>query len=123
MKDPKTKILLADDDEGIVDSITMMLEIVGYQVSSTYDGDKVIPGLQESPDLVILDTWMSGVDGREVCKAIKSNPATSHIPVLMISASHEIKESALAVGADQFISKPFEMNEFLSIIERLAVKK
>lgn len=113
------KIFIADDDEAIVDSITMMLEVMDYQVDSTSNGTQVIKALEDCPDLLLLDIWMSGIDGREVCQQIKANPVTAKIPVLMVSASRQIKESALACGADDFLAKPFEMSELIEKIERL----
>ena len=115
------KILVADDDESIVDALTWMLESYGYEVVSTYDGSRVAAAMLQIPALLVLDTWMSGIDGRDVCKAVKTNPLTSHIPVLMISASHEIRESALLAGADDFLAKPFEMHIFLDLVSTLCL--
>jgi len=113
------RILLADDDESILDAMSLMLETMDYKVESIRDGAKVVAALTNPPDLIILDTWMSGIDGRDVCRDIKSNSTTQSIPILMISASHEIKESALVAGADRFMAKPFEMEEFLTIVEEM----
>lgn len=116
----KTKrILIADDDEAIVDATSMMLEMVGYEVSHTLNGAAVHAALLSRPDLLVLDIWMSGIDGRDVCRQIKTDPATVDIPVLMISASREIKDSALASGANDFLAKPFDMNDLLTRIEKL----
>ena len=117
------KILLADDDEGIVDALSIILEVNGYAVEATLDGSRVTGMLADAPDLIILDTWMSGIDGRDVCREIKTNPSTSNIPVLMISASHEIRESALNAGADQFMEKPFEMHHLLKTVAALSKKE
>jgi DNA-binding response OmpR family regulator len=96
----------------------MLLEFEGYQVTSTVDGSTVVDMMDEHPDLLLLDIWMSGEDGRDICKRLKHIDATKNIPVIMISASRDIKESAIASGADDFISKPFEMNELLQKIEK-----
>lgn len=121
--DAKTKkIFIADDDEAIVDATTMMLEFAGYQVDHTLNGAVVIEALTSRPDLVLLDIWMSGIDGRDVCRAIKANPETMDIPVLMISASRDIRESALESGANDFLAKPFDMNVLISKIEDLTGK-
>ena len=116
----KTKtIFIADDDEAIVDATSMMLEMVGYDVRHTLNGAEVESGLTVRPDLVLLDIWMSGIDGRDVCRKIKADPLTGNIPVLMISASREIRDSALASGADDFLAKPFDINTLLEKIARL----
>lgn len=119
MKAGTKKIFIADDDEAIVDSTTLMLEVMGYEVDYTYNGALVPAALKNKPDLLLLDIWMSGVDGRDVCRQVKADPQTRDIPVLMISASRDIRESALASGADDFLEKPFEMDDLLEKIENL----
>lgn len=111
--------MIADDDPGIVDAIEMLLEFEGYQVTSTVDGADVLDLKDSLPDLLLLDIWMSGEDGRDICKKLKLQDTTKNLPVIMISASRDIKESAMAAGADDFLAKPFEMNELLNKIKKL----
>lgn len=111
--------MIADDDPGIVDAIEMLLEFEGYKVTSTVDGSTVLDMKDELPDLLLLDIWMSGEDGRDICKKLKQVNTTKNIPIIMISASRDIKESAMAAGADDFLAKPFEMNELLDKIKNL----
>jgi DNA-binding response OmpR family regulator len=118
----RKKIMIADDDPGIVDAVGMLLEFEGYAVTTTVDGSTVLDMQEELPDLLLLDIWMSGEDGRDICKRLKSGDLTKNIPVIMISASRDIKESALAAGADDFLAKPFEMDELLKKIELLTQK-
>jgi len=113
------KIFIADDDEAIVDATVMMLEVMGYDVQYTLDGNAVPDAMANKPDLLLLDIWMSGVDGRDICRQIKSNPETSNIPVIMVSASRDIAQSALDAGADGFLEKPFDMNNLLDKIDSL----
>lgn len=113
------KIFIADDDEAIVDATTMMLEAMGYEVAHTLKGSEVPNALKDKPDLLLLDIWMSGVDGRDICRQLKADPETCNIPVLMVSASRQIMQSALDCGADDFLAKPFEMNTLLDKIEKL----
>ncbi|SFS74219.1 response regulator transcription factor [Mucilaginibacter polytrichastri] len=114
------KILIADDDPGIVDAVEMMLNFYGYDVSSTYDGrDALKLSGEELPDLFLLDIWMSGVDGRDICRQLKGNEHTRNIPVLMISASNDIDASARHAGADDFMTKPFDMQQLIDKIENL----
>jgi DNA-binding response OmpR family regulator len=115
----KKKIMIADDDPGIVDAVEMLLEFEGYTVSSTVNGSTVLDMREELPDLLLLDIWMSGEDGRDICKKLKSENITKNIPVIMISASRDIKDSAMAAGADDFLAKPFEMDELIKKIELL----
>lgn len=110
--------MIADDDAGIVDAVEMMLDYKGYQVRiATENTLKRIT--EELPDVLLLDIWMSGEDGIEVCKALKSCETTMHIPVIMISASKDIENSARKAGANDFLPKPFEMNVLIDKIERL----
>ena len=113
------KILIADDDEGIVGAVTMILEVMGYEVEYTYDGGTVIDAVKNKPDLILLDIWMSGYDGRDICRQLKSDPEYQGIPVLMISASRDIKQSALDAGANDFMEKPFEMDSLLNKVDFL----
>jgi DNA-binding response OmpR family regulator len=116
------KIMIADDDPGIVDAIEMLLEFEGYKVTSTVDGATVLDMKEDLPDLLLLDIWMSGEDGRDICKKLKQIASTKNIPVIMISASRDIKESAMAAGADDFLAKPFEMNDLLQKIRNFTEK-
>ncbi len=112
------KILIADDDPSIVDSLKMMLELEGYEVKTTTDGETIYKMEKEYPDLLLLDIWMSGQDGREICKYLKKESHTKHIPIIMISASRDVRQSAVNSGADDFIEKPFEQEELLKKIAK-----
>ncbi|HEX6171027.1 MAG TPA: response regulator, partial [Chitinophagaceae bacterium] len=70
-------------------------------------------------NLLIIDMLLSGTDGKEICKAIKQHSETKDIPVIMISAHPSAKEICLSAGADDFISKPFDMHEFVSKVNKL----
>ncbi|GGI28723.1 response regulator [Pedobacter mendelii] len=113
------RILIADDDEGIVDAVTMILQVMGYEVDFTYDGGAVIDAVKNKPDLILLDIWMSGHDSRDICKQLKNDPIFKEIPILMISASRDIKQSALDAGANDFMEKPFEMDSLLNKVTHL----
>lgn len=109
------KVLVADDDAAIVDATRMMLEMDDYEVLTTQDGRKVLELNASSnlPDLVLLDIWMSGMDGKEICRHLKSQEATKHIPIIIVSASYDVQKAALQAGADDFLAKPFEMDDLL----------
>lgn len=115
----RKKIMIADDDPGIIDAICIMLEFEGYEVSCTVNGATVKDMKDEYPDLLVLDIWMSGQDGREICRFLKKGEETKDIPILMISASKDIRQSALDSGADDFLAKPFEMNDLLGKVDEL----
>lgn len=76
------KILVADDDPAIVDAIRFMLEEAGYTVETTIDGEKVLNMIKNQPHLLLLDIWMSGQDGRDICKALKEQSETKKFRLL-----------------------------------------
>lgn len=123
MNNMPKQILIADDDPGIVDAVQMMLDFYGYNASYTYDGATLLHQTENYPDLVLLDIWMSGTDGRDVCKALKSKPEWQQVPVIMISASKDIAQSAYDAGADDFLPKPFDMDVLISRIEEQLHRK
>ena len=117
MTKPK-RITLADDDPGILDAVGMMLEMEGYEVNATLNGNTVLSEQNSLPDIYVLDIWMSGSDGRELCKKLKSEERTKAIPVILISASNDLKNSAETAGANDFLAKPFEIDMLLAKIEK-----
>lgn len=112
------RVTVADDDPGILDAVGMMLEMEGYEVNATLNGHSILNFEQGLPDIYVLDIWMSGADGRELCKKLKSEERTKNIPVILISASNDLKRSAETAGADDFLAKPFEIDTLLSKIEK-----
>lgn len=115
--------MIADDDPGIVDAVEMLLEFEGYEVTSTVDGLTVLEMKEDLPDLLLLDIWMSGEDGRDICKKFKEDKLTRNIPVIMISASHDVRESAMIAGANDFLAKPFDMNDLLKKVAYFTQKQ
>ena len=117
------KILVLDDDTDIGMMIKMMLEYKGYTVTVSERADQAADIIQnDGADLIIMDMLLSGVNGTDVCTELKRHSATSHIPVIMISAHPNAKEICLQAGADEFISKPFDMQDILSKIDHLINK-
>lgn len=110
------KVLVADDDPAIVDAVRMTLEDEGYRVETTVDGTTEQRVRSDRPDLILLDIWMSGVDGRDICRRLKADPATGGIPVIMISANRDTETLARQCGADDFIAKPFDIDTLLDKI-------
>ncbi len=111
------KILVADDDPAICDATQLMLEDAGYTVETTIDGE-VIPMLKKGNfDLLLLDIWMSGSDGRDIAKYIKTNKNLLHTPIIMISASRDLAKAAVESGAEDFLEKPFRMDDLLAKVE------
>lgn len=118
----KKKILIADDDSGITDAMQLLLEEIDYDVEIATDGDTIKKIKSGKPDLVLLDVWMSGEDGREICKYLKSQESTKNIPIIMISATRDLVESAREAGAEDYLAKPFQVEELLEKIEKYTSK-
>ena len=117
------RILVLDDDPDIGTMIKMMLEYKGYMVTVSDRADMAQQALNKGGvDLIIMDMLLSGVNGTDLCVDLKKNPSTYRIPVIMISAHPNAKEICLEAGADEFISKPFDMNDILSKIDGLLHK-
>jgi DNA-binding response OmpR family regulator len=112
-------ILIVDDDAAIGDALTLLLELEGYQARVCSGSEVMLHIKQNKPDLVILDIWLSGKDGREVSRALKAGDDTHQIPILLISASRNLDQSAVYAQADDYIEKPFEMEAIVSKIRRL----
>ncbi|HEU5381521.1 MAG TPA: response regulator [Ktedonobacteraceae bacterium] len=110
------KILLVDDAPVIVHAVGQILQVMGYEVI-TADGTEVMQTMTEQhPDLVLLDIWMSGCDGRDLCRQIKEHEVLCLTPVLLFSAHWNVAQIAEEVGANGSISKPFKMQDLLGTI-------
>jgi DNA-binding response OmpR family regulator len=112
------KILIADDDPAILDCLQIILEDADYTVEVSSNGDTIPKVHRFHPDLILLDVWMSGEDGRNICKKLKSQTGTRDIPIIMISATSYIEESTKEAGAEGFLPKPFHMNDLLNKVEK-----
>jgi two-component system, OmpR family, alkaline phosphatase synthesis response regulator PhoP len=114
------RILMVDDEKDIVDLVAYNLEKEGYETLKALDGEKALQLVRtKTPDLVVLDLMLPGIQGLEVCKRIRKDPETASIPIIMLTAKGaEIdKIVGLEVGADDYITKPFSVKELLARIK------
>lgn len=118
MQNNRKKIMIVDDDAGILDALQLLLEDQGYDIQVYSDGHMAMQIAKDLPDLILLDIWMSGVNGKDVCLHLKQQRKTTHIPIIMISANRDTQQIALEAGADDFLNKPFEMDDLISKIQR-----
>ena len=119
----KKNILVVDDDPDIGTMLKMILEYKGYAVTLLSNANQTEPQLSNGvTDLVILDMLIAGTNGTDVCRSIRSNPLSAGVPVLMISALPDARKVCIDAGADDFISKPFEMKELLAKVSSLVNK-
>ena len=115
------KILVVDDERAVRDSLRRALELEGYEIELAADGNEALVRLEsdDEPDAVILDVLMPGVDGLEVCRRLRS--AGSTLPVLMLTARTEVEDrvAGLDAGADDYVTKPFALEELLARMRAL----
>lgn len=119
----KEKILVADDSPTVVAMLREALEEQGFQVIAAGDGQEALEKTrQEKPGLVVLDVEMPKINGYLVCKKLKDDPKTKDIPIVMLTVKDKEsdKQWGLGMGADEYLSKPFEPTKLVEIIkERL----
>ncbi len=112
-------ILIVDDEADLLEIIDFKLKAEGFETLLSLNGEQVWEIItQFKPDIVLLDLHMQGVDGGDICKQIKTDPATCSIPVLIFSANDNVKAIQEDCGADGFITKPFEDNILIKTIHR-----
>jgi DNA-binding response OmpR family regulator len=113
------KILIIDDDLGILDAIKAILEFSGHQVQIIDKPIEIVKQTYEYlPDLILLDLLLSGKDGRMIAKQLKGDFKTGKIPIIMLSAHPTAASAAKEAGADGFLAKPFDMNVLISLVEK-----
>lgn len=120
----KIKLLVVDDDSGIGEMLKTLLEFYGYEVEVTEqpeETESII--LKKEIDLVLLDMLISGVNGTDVCAKLRQTEATANIPILMMSALHDAGAKCRNAGANDFIAKPFEMDELILKIEKALTRE
>lgn len=110
-------IMVVDDNQGVLDVMTIMLELGGYGVTTTTDGRDVSKLKKPLPDLILLDIMISGTDGGEICRELKGNKKTKDIPVILLSANIDIEKISKACGANGYLSKPFDMKYMLDLVQ------
>jgi phosphate regulon transcriptional regulator PhoB len=111
------KILVVDDEKDIVDLVAYNLEKEGFTTIKAYDGERTLELIKsQKPDLVVLDLMLPGIRGLEVCKFIRRNRETETLPVIMLTAKgdHVDRIIGFEVGADDYITKPFNVRELIA---------
>ena len=115
------KILIVDDEADLVETIRFPLEMEGYHVLASYSGEDALnQARKENPDLILLDLMLPNLDGYKVCRLLKFDNRYKHIPILMLTAKTQEKDKALGMetGANEYITKPFEMDDLLKKVKQ-----
>jgi signal transduction histidine kinase len=121
-----TKILIIDDNIDTVELLRKRFRIEGCDTAEAYDGEEGLKKVHEYlPDLIVLDVMMPKIDGYEVCRRIKQDETTRQIPILMLSAKSQVpdKVKGLDIGADDYITKPFDFKEVMARVRTLLSQK
>lgn len=112
------RVLIVEDDRAIAEMLQLMLQGEGYDVEMQTDGQAAQKMQEPLPDLLLLDIRLSGTDGRAICRYLKSQERTRHLPIILISATKQTADIARETGAEAFLAKPFAMQEFLELVAR-----
>jgi DNA-binding response OmpR family regulator len=111
------KVLIIEDEETLTENLADKLRREGFTVSTAYDGETGLHLVREEvPDLLVLDIMLPGLDGLSICRIVRRDAATAHIPIIMLTArgTEVDKIVGLESGADDYIVKPFALGEFLA---------
>jgi len=117
----KKKILFVDDSRDLVELVESYLEAYGYDVATAYTGREALEKAKAGHiDLILLDIMLPDINGYDVLKSLKSNPATNHIGVIMLTGKSETRSlfKAQELGATDYVIKPFDFGELLSLVQK-----
>lgn len=123
---PKESILVVEDEEDILELVKYNLGKEGYRVSAAASGEAGLKTARSSlPDLIVLDLMLPGIDGLEVCKILKNDSKTQHIPVIMLTAKGEESDiiTGLEIGADDYLPKPFSPKVLIARVRTVLRRK
>ena len=118
----KKKILVVEDEQSLLTLQSMLLSIEGYTVEGVMNGQTALDVVETmKPDLILLDIMLPEVDGFQVCRQLKSNEATRHIPIIILTAKKSKEDLIMGeqVGADMYITKPYKTSMVIEAIQRL----
>lgn len=116
------RILIAEDERHIVETLTFVLEREGFGVSAAFDGDDAIRRMRsDPPDVLVLDVMLPKVNGFEVLKQVKADPALKHVPVIVLTAKGQAQDRRMAeeIGVEAFMTKPFSNLDIVAAIRRI----
>ena len=115
-----TRILVADDDPSILRLLQLNFELEGFEVETAADGEEALAqAMAGSPDVIVLDVMMPGLDGWEVCRRLKEDAKMHGVPVILLTALGQERERrhGLAVGASDYVMKPFDPDHLVDVVK------
>jgi DNA-binding response OmpR family regulator len=115
------KVLVVDDDEDLLEMVSMMLRMSGMEVQSLANGEHVFAAIDTGhPHIILMDIYLGDYDGRQLCKKIKSHREYAVLPVVLYSAGNINTASITEAGADSFLQKPFDMKALVTRIRDMS---
>ena len=116
--------MVIDDNKDILEIVTLIFEKHGFEIETTPKGEEAFSHITSfCPQIILLDVFLGGMDGRDLCNALKANPLTAHIPVIMFSAHSSWDNVIKVCKADAFIAKPFNVNELVTKVNDVLTSK
>ena len=113
-----SKIVIVDDSRDLLEVLKYFLEEKGYEIETLTEADSLVPVIRSfSPDLILLDIFLQGEDGRQICKELRRHAETKYLCILMFSASPRALSGYKEYGADGYLEKPFGLTEIIEKIE------
>jgi DNA-binding response OmpR family regulator len=116
----KKRILVVDDEVDLVETVRFSFKLEGYDVLVAYNGEEALnQARKENPDLILLDLMLPKLDGYKVCRLLKFDERYKHIPILMLTAKIQEKDkvTGMETGANEYITKPFDMDELMKKVK------
>jgi DNA-binding response OmpR family regulator len=114
-----SRILVLDDDQGILDALTEVLQITGYEVKTITSAENIFDDIRHyQPDLILVDFLLLDANGGEICAQLKAHSATAKIPIILLSGFCSIHEMHSIYGCDAYVSKPFDLDILLKEIKK-----
>jgi DNA-binding response OmpR family regulator len=118
------RVLILDNDPDVLDAMQEVLVYSGFEVKTIEDTDNIFPIIYDfRPDVLLVDYILNGINGGEICHQIKTNPRTSHLPVIILSAYPRVINSLGFYGCDSFIAKPFELDDLVGQVSFFTMRK
>lgn len=115
----KKKVVIAEDDPALLDALQLVFKRAGFEVSGYPNGSVLMNSALDIPDIFLIDRQLSGIDGLDICRYLKKNGATRHVPVIILSASPGIGALVKNAGAEAFVEKPFSNKVLIALVQQL----
>lgn len=119
--EPGTQVLIVDDEPFIVETVRVALEQAGYRCLVAFDGEAGLRiAREENPGLILLDIMLPKINGFQICRLLKFDERHRHIPIIMLTARAQARDRLIGteIGADEYVTKPFELSDLLRLVSR-----